>query len=343
MSTHEKNATPARDMEKGISLDGRQNKEIDTSITRNEKNDTNFDITADEQFIPTLSTNRYFKNLIPPLSEEELTRLEANLLENGCRDAIKHWRGIIVDGHNRYTICHKHNLPFKTEKLRFGTKKDAAIWIIENQLGRRSLTKAAYIRLALEMARLMKEIQESTKRKCTNGDDMTAGTANHAEPIHVRKYAAKASGTSERVVQQFMTIVEHGSPRLLAQLEQGEVAIGKAYNDLLGKNKGKNSRSKKNRGKNSNSRNSKGNSSAHMPDDYKLDVITKTVEELYVSNSVPDISTPPYADAAEYNIETASRTYRYIMDKSGLIYLGDDLDRVLARLGGQLGVLERML
>ena len=48
------------------------------------------------------------KNLIPPLSPEEYTQLEQNILAYGCRDPIAHWRGIIVDGHNRHSICTKH-------------------------------------------------------------------------------------------------------------------------------------------------------------------------------------------------------------------------------------------
>ena len=55
-----------------------------------------------------------FRDLIPPLTEEEYQGLEKNLLENGFNPAfpILVWKGqnIIVDGHNRYSICVKHNL-----------------------------------------------------------------------------------------------------------------------------------------------------------------------------------------------------------------------------------------
>jgi|SaaInlStandDraft_2_1057019.scaffolds.fasta_scaffold261282_2 hypothetical protein len=58
-----------------------------------------------------------FKDLIPPPSTEELEGLEKNLLANGCEQPIKLWQGYIVDGHNRYHLCSKHALPFKTGEL----------------------------------------------------------------------------------------------------------------------------------------------------------------------------------------------------------------------------------
>ena len=88
----------------------------------------------------TLTINSQFQHLIPQPSKEELTLLEQSLLEDGCRDSIIIWNNTIVDGHNRYSICKKHNLPFKTESKSFDSEEEAEIWIIKNQLSRRNLT-----------------------------------------------------------------------------------------------------------------------------------------------------------------------------------------------------------
>ena len=32
-------------------------------------------------------------------------KLEDNLLQDGCREPISLWEGIILDGHHRYEIC----------------------------------------------------------------------------------------------------------------------------------------------------------------------------------------------------------------------------------------------
>ena len=41
--------------------------------------------------------------LVPPLTAQEREQLEANLLREGCRDALVVWagHGILLDGHNR--------------------------------------------------------------------------------------------------------------------------------------------------------------------------------------------------------------------------------------------------
>ena len=83
-----------------------------------------------------------FKNLIFPLSEEEYKLLEKSLKERGYNDGypIFIWNNTILDGHNRYEICQKHGIDYKTKVMEFSDKHDAINWIIDNQLGRRNLT-----------------------------------------------------------------------------------------------------------------------------------------------------------------------------------------------------------
>ena len=62
--------------------------------------------------IPILHIDEEFKTLIRPLRRQEYLQLEANILADGCRDPLIVWDGIILDGHNRYQICHRHRIPF---------------------------------------------------------------------------------------------------------------------------------------------------------------------------------------------------------------------------------------
>ena len=66
-----------------------------------------------------MTVDSEFKNLIPPLSPEERQGLESSLLKEGCRDALVLWGDILIDGHNRYEICTKHNIPYKTVQREF--------------------------------------------------------------------------------------------------------------------------------------------------------------------------------------------------------------------------------
>jgi hypothetical protein len=78
--------------------------------------------------------------LIPPLSADEFKQLEANIQRDGCTDPLTVWNGILVDGHNRYKICQKHGIAFKTETLKDCLTRDhVMVWIDERQLGRRNL------------------------------------------------------------------------------------------------------------------------------------------------------------------------------------------------------------
>jgi len=50
------------------------------------------------------------------------------------------WNGILIDGHNRYEIIQKHDLPFQTISMEFDTRDDVIIWIISTQIARRNLS-----------------------------------------------------------------------------------------------------------------------------------------------------------------------------------------------------------
>jgi len=80
-----------------------------------------------------------FKVLLPELDKDTYGMLEENLLQNGCRDSIVLWGNILIDGHNRYEICTKHDIPFNTINRTFKSREEALIFIINTQVSRRNL------------------------------------------------------------------------------------------------------------------------------------------------------------------------------------------------------------
>jgi hypothetical protein len=80
-----------------------------------------------------------FKELIPPLTDDEFKQLEANLLRDGCKEPLTVWDGILIDGHNRYKICQQRSIKFKVDKIKFKSRDHAMARIDERQLGRRNL------------------------------------------------------------------------------------------------------------------------------------------------------------------------------------------------------------
>lgn len=88
----------------------------------------------------TIVIDEEFKGLLPALDDKTFELLESNLLENGCRDPLVLWGDILIDGHNRYAICQKNNIPFKTVNKEFASRENALIWIINTQMSRRNLS-----------------------------------------------------------------------------------------------------------------------------------------------------------------------------------------------------------
>jgi len=96
-----------------------------------------------------ITIDREFKSLIPSISPEERSQLEANIVEHGgARDPLVVWRygdrDTLIDGHNRYEICTRLGLDYRVEAMEFGSRDEAADWIDRNQLGRRNLSKQDY-------------------------------------------------------------------------------------------------------------------------------------------------------------------------------------------------------
>ena len=85
--------------------------------------------------------NEDLKAYIDPLTADEHDALERSLLKEGCRDTLVLWGDTLVDGHNRYGICQKHGIPFQTlQSSLFHSVEDVHLWMIDQHLGRRSVS-----------------------------------------------------------------------------------------------------------------------------------------------------------------------------------------------------------
>ena len=179
-----------------------------------------------------------FKSLMPPLSPEEYGQLEQNILAHRkCRDAVVVWGDILVDGYNRLRICATHSIPFEIKQVHFDSREEAMLWILDNQLGRRNLTDAMRIELALSKAELLR--QKAKKKQSDAGGDKSVKSRAGAllaisskpdeEPVNVRMAVAKDAGVSDRTVQTYMQVAKHGSPELLDDVKNGNIKINTAH------------------------------------------------------------------------------------------------------------------
>lgn len=176
-----------------------------------------------EGFLHPMIIDPEFKALIPPLAPEELEQLEANILADGCRDPLVTWRGILIDGHNRFAICSKHGLEFQAVEREFEDQSHVIEWIIRNQFGRRNLSAYERTKLAL---RLEGVIAARAKER------MKAGKAQ--DPVQIsaqgktRQEIAEAAGVSHDTVAKVKKIEAQAAPEVKSALSAGTMSINQA-------------------------------------------------------------------------------------------------------------------
>lgn len=87
-----------------------------------------------------IKIDKEFKNRMPALGEKEYEGLEQDIIADGCRDALVVWGNILIDGHNRYEICTKHDIPYETTPIELEDREAVLDWMDRTAINRRQLT-----------------------------------------------------------------------------------------------------------------------------------------------------------------------------------------------------------
>lgn len=176
--------------------------------------------------------NEELKAYIDPLTPEEYEALERSILAEGCRDALVLWGDVLVDGHNRYGICTKHGLPFQTvQNTRFQSMEDVHLWMIDQHLGRRSISDFQRGVLALRKREI---VAERRARSAAPAEPQAVAEADVApavttqEALDTREALAKAARLSSSQVVLIEKIQKRGAPELVAAVKAGAISINAA-------------------------------------------------------------------------------------------------------------------
>lgn len=166
--------------------------------------------------------------LLPPLTEEQLAALEADLLKNGCyAPVIVNEDMVVIDGHNRKALCEKHGLPYQMMVFSFGDLLEAKEWMLDTQKGRRNLEKWELGKIALK---LKPEIEARAKENQGTRTDLSATLPKGPVPVDTRKELAEAVGLGERTMGKVMRIDEHAPAAVREALDKKELSINQGYN-----------------------------------------------------------------------------------------------------------------
>ncbi|WCE02641.1 plasmid replication/partition related protein [Pseudoxanthomonas sp. JBR18] len=180
------------------------------------------------------------KAYIDPLTPDEHAALERSLLEEGCRDALVLWGDILVDGHNRYGICQKHGVPFNTvQNTRFTSIEDVHLWMIDQHLGRRSVSDFQRGVLALRRRDILLErtrqvpAEAPAAEAADDGNPPWDTSAPSTTPVAsaalpTREELAKAAKLSNSQVAAIEKIQKQAAPEVIAAVRAGELSINTA-------------------------------------------------------------------------------------------------------------------
>ena len=187
-----------------------------------------------------LKVDDEFKALIPPLADDERKMLAESIIANGCEMPVIVWDSTIVDGHNRYEICHEHDVPFAIEERTFADRDAVIVWMITNQLGRRNLEPAQRIALVRKMEPYYKA--EARKRLITStggANPRPVYARTQAEPpsenARTRETMSKLANVSYNTYKKASDVLDSSEESLKQEMLAGKKTIGKAHLELVQK------------------------------------------------------------------------------------------------------------
>ena len=173
--------------------------------------------------------------LIPPLTSEEFKQLERNILEEGIRDPLVTWNGILVDGHNRYRIAAEYDIDYVTVEKEFTDMNAVKIWMATNQLGRRNLSDYVKGELGFIIRDLLKEKNKISKSESVSyyrkNNEVLSTIDNTLKP-NTQKELAEKLGWSTGKVAMFDIVKAKAPEEVKEKLRTGEVSINQAYKEI---------------------------------------------------------------------------------------------------------------
>jgi hypothetical protein len=173
------------------------------------------------------------KNLLPPLTEAEFNGLEESILKDGCLSPLVVWNDILVDGHHRYEICRKHQIPFAVKSVVLENLDEAKIWIWYHQGNRRNLTEFQRAEIALKLKDAI-AAKAKERQRGGQGGVLLCPILDKANPVDTKKELAAVADVSHGTLAKVEYIVKHADEETKDKLRHGEkgTSINKEYNRL---------------------------------------------------------------------------------------------------------------
>ena len=178
-----------------------------------------------------IKINDELRSFVDPLTDIEYAALERSLQAEGCRDALVLWRDTLIDGHNRYEICTKHGIPFRTvHNNNFASIEDVMLWMIDNHLARRSVSDFQRGVLALRKKEIVAQRMAERPPEAEPEGDKNAPADDTSPPWNTREDVARAARVSSNTISQIERIQKAATPQLREAVRTGAISINAAAN-----------------------------------------------------------------------------------------------------------------
>ncbi len=180
-----------------------------------------------------LTIDAEFQSLIPPLLPQEFELLRAQILEQGCLQALCVWKTedgqrILLDGHNRFRICSENELRYNTLNVRLASREHARLWILQHQTGRRNLTddqRAVIWNEIREQRSKIASAEGAAKARAAKSDSAICTESRSPDPKRdTRAEVAREAQLSENKLRLAQTLKRY-QPELYERVLRGELTL----------------------------------------------------------------------------------------------------------------------
>lgn len=179
------------------------------------------------------------RDLLPPLTDEEFKKLEKNIIDNGFdrNFPIMVWNGFIADGHNRYSICQKHNIEPVIGTLAYETKDEVMEWMLDIQLGRRNLSPIQRIAVAEKYRPIYEKQAKRNLRQAGSSYGIgqkkpLVNLPNPIQTVNTSEKLATIADVSEKTYRMGAKILQSDDEQLKQEVLSGQKSISAGYKEL---------------------------------------------------------------------------------------------------------------
>lgn len=143
---------------------------------------------------------------------------------------------MLVDGHHRYRICQKHDIPFDTKEMQFDSLGDACMWAWKHQQARRNCNPYDRVEPLLACEALIANIEAKAKERQRAGGQI-GGKGGRSKAVQdsaqasgkTRREVARFAGVSHDTVEKAKVIRDKADEPTKERLRRGDTTIHAGY------------------------------------------------------------------------------------------------------------------